>query len=87
MSCTTLIEFCLPKIAQDASLEERELWDYLEEVKCAASSTAGVCVEIGKKLKDTGFQEIREQFTPIVQAALKGAQPRKEVFNTLSNVF
>ncbi len=48
VSRTTLIEFSLPEIAQDASLEESELWDELEEVKCAASATAGVCVDIWK---------------------------------------
>ncbi len=73
MSRTTLIEFSLPEIAMDASLQERELWDDMEDIKCAASATAGLCVAIGKKLEETG---IREEFTPFVQASLKGAQPR-----------
>ncbi len=76
MSRTTLIEFSLPEIAMDASLLERELWDDLEEIKNAASATAGLCVSLGMTLEETGFREIREKFTPLVQASLKGAQPR-----------
>ena len=52
------------------------MWDNLEAIKDGASSCVGICIGLGKQLEETGYQEIRESFAPLVQKVLLGVQPR-----------
>ena len=76
VSQSVLIEFPLPEVGHSQSLLEQEVWDSMERFKEEASSSIGLCINLGKVLEDRGYSEIREKFTPMVQRVLSEVQPR-----------
>ena len=76
VSRSALIEFSLPEIGHDQSVEEQEVWDSLELIKDKASSCIGLCIRLGHMLEEEGYKDIRTSYAPTVQEALTGVQPR-----------
>ena len=71
-----LIEFSLPEVELDLTMDEQEVWDNLEVTKDEASSCVGFCIGLGSTLEGEGYKEIRERFVPVVHTVLTGVQPR-----------
>lgn len=76
VSRSTLIEFSLPEIGHDQSVDEQEVWDNLELIKDKASGCIGLCIRLGHMLEEEGYKDIRTSYAPSVQQALAGVQPR-----------
>ena len=76
VSRTTLIQFSSPEIGCEQSLDEQEVWENLEVIKGKASSCIGMCIGLGHRLEEGGYDEVRTRYVPIVQDVLTGTQPR-----------
>jgi len=54
VSRSTLIEFSLPEIGHDQSVDEQEVCDNLELIKDKASGCIGLCIRLGHMLEEEG---------------------------------
>ena len=76
VSRATLIEFSLPEVGQNQSLMQQDTWENMEIIKEKASSCVGLCIGLGHALEGGGYEEIRKDYSPLVQNVLMGTQPR-----------
>ena len=67
-----IIPFSNPPPGEDLSSEDLELFASLPSVFNEASRSVGFLIQLGYKLKDEGFEEIRNEIYPFVKETLHG---------------